>query len=612
MLRRDGYVKVLDFGLARLIEDDGPFDPTTRPTVERHTQPGTLVGTIAYMSPEQARGLPVTPHSDLFSFGVLLYEILAGSAPFEGSTATDILVAIVQHRPPPLCGVRAAIPPELQRVVSRCLEKTIEDRYQSADELLADLKELRSTATGEQVAPATVPSVAVLPFMNMSADRENDFFCDGLAEELISALSRIDRLRVAARTSTFSLKNSGLDVAEIGKALKVDAVLEGGVRKAGSRLRITTQLVNVADGYYLWSERYDRQLEDIFEVQEEIALAIVGALKVKLLGEEQAALAKRPTVNVEAYQFYLKGRHHWQKWTAEELQKARECFERATELDPEFAPAYFGLADVFAVEASVSTPPHEAWPKAKVALSKALTLDPTLAEAWTLTGVHHMTYEWDQHAARAALMRAIELDPRTAHAHAVLAQVEIFCGRPDAAVASARRAVELDPMGAFWNYILAWVYWAQEDYDRAAHQLDVLRKIHPTSWFPHFGNGIVAGALGKPEEAVASFEEAVHYSGGRPDAVGYLACAFALGGQRAEAERLLATLHERARDHWVPAASIAIVHLGLNQVDAAFEWLERAYEERHLWLLWHTYDPIFRKMRSDPRMIDLLRRLGTA
>jgi serine/threonine-protein kinase len=611
MVRKDGYVKVLDFGLARLVAHDvAESDPATNPTVERHTQPGMVMGTIGYMSPEQARGLAATTASDVFSLGVLLYEILAGCAPFDGSTTTDVLIAIVDRQPPPLSRLRPTVPSELQRIVTRCLEKNSERRYQSAEELLADLKELRSEDTSGQATPSKIPSVAVLPFVNMSADRENEFFCDGLAEELIAALSRIDRLRVASRTSTFSFRNKGLDVQEIGSALKVGAVLEGSVRKSGTRLRITTQLVNMSDGHHLWSERYDRQLEDIFQVQDEIALAIASALKVKLLGEEQAAIVKRPTLNVEAYQFYLKGRHHWQKWTAEELQKARECFERAIELDPEFAPAYFGLADVCAVESSVTMPPREAWPKAKAALSKALALDPTLAEAWTLTGVYHMTYEWDQMAARVALMRALELDPRTAHAYAVLAQVETFSGRPDEAVAAGRRAVELDPMVAFWNYVLAWVYWAQADYERASHQVEVLREIDPTSWFPHFGSGIVAGALGRREQAVASFEESVRCSAGRPDAVGYLACAYALVGRRADADRQLATLHERAQHGWVPAMSFAIAHFGLGQLDRVFEWLERAYEERDLWLLWHTYDPIFQGLRSDPRMIDLLCRLG--
>ncbi len=207
-------------------------------------------------------------------------------------------------------------------------------------------------------------------------------------------------------------------------------------------------------------------------------------------------------------------------------------------------------------------------------------------------------------------MRALEIDPRLGHAYAVLAQVEVYSGRPDNAVAAGRRAVELDPLVAFWNYILAWVYWARGDYDRASHQLQVLREIDPTSWFPHFGSGIVAGAVGKREEAIGSFEEAVRCSGGHPYAIGYLACAYALANRRVEAERQLATLHERAQHGWVPALSIAIAHLGLGPVDRVFEWLERAYEERDLWLLWHTYDPIFQAIRSDPRMIDLLRRLG--
>ena len=615
MVTREGRVKVLDFGLAKMAGSEGAdHGATLAATAEFPVSvAGQVLGTVPYMAPEQIRGETVDARSDLFALGIIVYELSTGRRPFTGETSIDVSHAILRDTPEPLARLRSDLPADLERIVSRCLQKNPRERFQTALDVSNELRTIRrNLERGEPERPASdrVASIAVLPFVNRSHDEEDEYFSDGLADELLNVLSKIKGLRVSARTSSFQFKGKSDDIATIGQKLNVAAILEGSVRKAGSRVRISAQLVKVSDGYQLWSERYDRQLEDIFQVQDEIALAIAGALKVNLLGEEKAAMAKRPTLNVEAYQFYLKGRHHWQKWTVEGLQKARECFERAIALDPKCALAYFGLADVFAVESSVTTPPREAWPKAKVALSSALALDETLAEAWTLTGVYYMSYEWNQPAARAALLRALEVDPHLGHAYAVLAQVELFSARPDDAVAAATRAVELEPLVAIWNYVLAWVHWALGDYDRASHQLEVLREIDPTSWLPHFGSGIVAGALGKREEAIRSFEEAVRCSGGSPYAIGYLACAYAVAERRVEAERQLAALHDRAQHGWVPALSVAIAHLGLGTVDLAFEWLERAYEERDLWLLWHTYDPIFETIRSDPRMIDLLRRLG--
>jgi serine/threonine protein kinase/tetratricopeptide (TPR) repeat protein len=615
MVTREGRVKVLDFGLAKMAgEEAPPTEQTLAATVDSPISgEGQVLGTVPYMPPEQLRGERVDARSDLFALGIILYELSTGRRPFTGDSSVEISSSILRDTPEPLTHVRADLPPDLERIVSRCLEKNPRERIQSALDVSNELRRLRTLIErGESEMPASdrVASIAVLPFVNRSRDEEDEYFSDGLADELLNVLSKIKGLRVSARTSSFQFKGKTDDIATIGRKLNVATVLEGSVRMAGNRVRISVQLVKVSDGYHLWSERYDRQIEDIFQVQDEIAIAIAGALKVKLLGEEQAAMAKRPTLNVEAYQFYLKGRHHWQKWTAEELQKARGCFERAIALDPKCALAYFGLADVFAVESMVSTPPREAWPKAKAALTKALALDEALAEAWTLTGVFYMSYEWNQSAARTALMRALEVDPLLGHAYAVLAQVEMFSGRSDDAVAAARRAVELEPLVAIWNYVLAWVHWAQGDYALASHQLEVLLEIDPTSWLPHFGSGIVAGALGKQEEAIRSLEEAVRYSGGSPYAIGYLACAYALAGRRFEAQQQLAALHDRAKHSWVPALSVAIANLGLGPVDRVFEWLERAYEERDLWLLWHMHDPGFQTIRSDPRMIDLLRRLG--
>ncbi|MBI2071564.1 MAG: protein kinase [Gemmatimonadetes bacterium] len=580
ILLHHGEAVLADFGIALALQTVGG---------DRLTQTGLWVGTPDYMSPEQLTGAPdLDARCDVYALGCVLY--------------------VTDERPAAPKTLNPAVPWNVGSVVMRMLEKDRASRMPTMRHVLASLDPARSDRDAADEA-GTMKTIAVLPFVNMSADPENEYFCDGLAEELINALTKVEALRVAARTSAFFFKGKNTDLREIGRSLNVSTILEGSVRKAGNRLRITAQLVNADDGYHLWSERYDRLVEDIFQIQDEIALAIVELLKVKLLGGEKEALAKRYTENVEAYQWYLKGRHYWQGWTEEALRKARECFERAIQIDPEYGLAYSGLADVFAVESAVLCPPREAWPKARAALTKALALDENLAEAWTLNGVFHMVYEWDQPAARADVMRAITLNPRLAHAHAVLAQVELYSGRVPEAVAAGRRAVELDPLSPFWNYILGWVYWTQGEYDRALHQLDALREIHPHSWFPHFGRGIVAGAVGMRDEAVAAFEEAVRCSAGSPYAIGYLACACAVAERRDRAEAELASLLERAQHSWVPALSVAIGHLGLGAVDRAFQWLERAYDERDAWLLWHTYDPVFQRLRADPKMIDLLRRL---
>ncbi|MEK6323716.1 MAG: protein kinase [Acidobacteriota bacterium] len=314
MLRPDGYIKVLDFGLAKLTEQPPLSTDTSAPTAARvETHPGMVMGTISYMSPEQARGKTVDARSDIFSLGVVIYEMLAGRAPFQGESAADVFVSLLERDPSPLTDSSPDVPPELERIVVRCLEKDRERRYATGQELATDLKTLEFTPSKEPAVARTSPSIAVLPFVNMSADAENEYFCDGLAEDLLNALSKIEALRVAARTSAFSFKGKETDIREIGQKLKVRTVLEGSVRKLGNRLRITAQLINVADGYHIWSERYDRQMEDIFDIQDEISLAIVDALKLKLLGDEKAAVLKRYTDNAEAYHLYLLGRFSLQQ-----------------------------------------------------------------------------------------------------------------------------------------------------------------------------------------------------------------------------------------------------------------------------------------------------------
>jgi TolB-like protein len=305
IVRPDGSVKVLDFGVAKLAPEQQVEDLVTR---SPDTMPGTVVGTTEYMAPEQARGLAVDARADVFSLGVVLYEMLAGQAPFRGATMTDTLVAILQHEPPPVRQRRPEAGTGLSSVVARCLEKDPDRRYVTGRHVVVELERLAVTGGMGAAAP---PSIAVLPFVNMSTDPENEYFCDGIAEDLIGALTKIEHLHVVARTSSSAVNGRQFDLKEIGRLLNVRTVLEGSVRKAGNRFRVTAQLVNVEDGYQVWAERYDRQLEDVFAIQDEISAAIVTALKGKLLGSEKAALEKRQTDNVEAFQLYLRGRHHW-------------------------------------------------------------------------------------------------------------------------------------------------------------------------------------------------------------------------------------------------------------------------------------------------------------
>jgi TolB-like protein len=322
IVRPDGSVKVLDFGVAKLAPEQQVEDLVTR---SPDTMPGTVVGTTEYMAPEQARGLAVDARADVFSLGVVLYEMLAGQAPFRGATMTDTLVAILQHEPPPVRQRRPEAGTGLSSVVARCLEKDPDRRYVTGRHVVVELERLAVTGGMGAAAP---PSIAVLPFVNMSTDPENEYFCDGIAEDLIGALTKIEHLHVVARTSSSAVNGRQFDLKEIGRLLNVRTVLEGSVRKAGNRFRVTAQLVNVEDGYQVWAERYDRQLEDVFAIQDEISAAIVTALKGKLLGSEKAALEKRQTDNVEAFQLYLRGRHHWHAWTPEGFERARRISSR--------------------------------------------------------------------------------------------------------------------------------------------------------------------------------------------------------------------------------------------------------------------------------------------
>ena len=382
ILTEDGVVKIVDFGLAKLTGQ------------VKITKAGTTIGTAAYMSPEQARGKEVDHLTDIWSLSVVLYEMVTGQLPFKGEYEQSVIYSILNEEPEPIISVSM----ELDRIVKKALNKNPEDRYDSIEEIMTDLKALRKGIENEsmkkQGEKKSVPSIAVLPFVDMSPQKDQEYFCDGMAETLINALSNISELHVVARTSAFSFKGVNLDVREIGQRLNVKTVLEGSVQKAGKRIRITAQLINIIDGYHLWSEKYDRDMEDIFDIQDEISLAIVENLKVKLLGKEKAFLVKRRTDDVEAYNQYFKGIYFVRLYTTEGYEKATEYFELSLQNDPNYALAYYGLSAVSYVKSFWgNVPPKEAYPKARIYAEKALEIDTTLAEAHAALGFINMFYD---------------------------------------------------------------------------------------------------------------------------------------------------------------------------------------------------------------------------
>jgi len=453
------------------------------------------------------------------------------------------------------------------------------------------------------------PSIAVLPFVNISNDPDNEYFCDGLAEELLNALSKIEALHVAARTSSFSFKGKETDIREIGQKLNVGAVLEGSVRKAGNRLRITAQLVNIADGYHLWSERYDREMQDIFDIQDEISLAIVDALKVKLLGEEKEQVLKRRTENNEVYQLYLKGRFFWNKRTGEALRKAIGCFQEAIDIDPNYALAWAGLADSELLGASSSSP-KEAMPKAKAAVVKALELDDGLAEAHASLARIKMDFDWDWAGAEREFKRALELNPNYATAHQWYANCLLAVGRMEEALAEITLACEMEPFSLILNCARGWVYYMSRQYDRAVEQYRRTLEMEPHFVMAQREIALVYEQQGKYEEALAAIRQAMNQGGENPIVLCVLGHILATAGQEVEARKVIAQLQAWQQRAYLAPQFIAVIHAALGEPEPAIEGLWQAYEDHSSPLMWLKVDPWVDSLRAAPRFADLLRRIG--
>ncbi|HZS48668.1 MAG TPA: hypothetical protein VFC63_26590 [Blastocatellia bacterium] len=457
------------------------------------------------------------------------------------------------------------------------------------------------------------PSVAVLPFVNNSPDSENEYFCDGLAEEIINTLSKIERLRVVARTSAFSFKGQGADVREIGRTLNVNAILEGSVRKSGNILRITAQLVNVADGYQIWSERYDRELKDVFAIQDEISLAIVDAMKLKLLIEEQAAVLKRYTDNPEVYSLYLKGRYFWNKRIPQMVLKAIDCFTEALRLSNDYALAHAGLADCYALLGMFGgVDPRIAMPKAKQSAMRALEIDSELAEPYATLGIVKGVFDWDWPASEADLKRSIEINPGYSYTHEVYGRLLCGYGKLHESIDRLNIALRLDPLSPLIYCAMANAYYYGHELDQAIAQAQKALDLVPDQPWALCIQGLSYELKGMRAEAISLLEMCLAHNGPFPTVLSALIYAYGRAGQTEEAERTLEQLTELSKTIHVPPYYRSWVNIGLKRYDAAFEDLENAVEERAVLVLVMNVDPIFDPIRFDPRFQRIVSRISSA
>jgi len=597
---RDNVPRVLDFGLAAVLDCDGL------------TQTGSTLGTVGYMSPEQVAGQAADARSDLFSLGVVLYEMVAGVNPFRRDNQAATLRAICDARPDPVARRRTGISTELERIIGKLLEKSPEVRYQTAADVVGDLRALAKRSPGTDLKLTPDPSIAVLPFANLSADPEQEYFCDGMSEEIINALSHLENIRVIARTSAFAFKGKHEDVRDIGRQLGVEHLLEGSVRKAGKRLRITAQLVKASDGSHLWSERYDREMEDVFAIQDEISLAIVDRLKIKLFGDEEAILARKRAYDLEAYNLYLQGRFYWNKRTPQELKKALEFFERAIERDPDFALAYAGMADTYSMLNQVwELSPAEAFPKAKSMALKALEKDELLGEAHASLGYIAYVYDWDWPKAESEFKRAIELNPGYASAHQWYSQCLELMNRKEQSAEEIEKAQTFDPLSLIIRISAAWFHCEQGEFAQAEEQCRTTLSMDRDFWVVHFVLGSIYERRGLHDQAIGEYlecETAIGFFD--PQALEALRTALEQSGWQGYWQKHLLLLKLLAGHRYISPYVMAQDYARLDELDLAFEWLEKAYEQHDPGLLDLQFDAMSSRLGSDRRFAALLKKMG--
>lgn len=661
MLRPDGYVKLLDFGLAKLTEKTiEPIDPEAETRLRANTDPGMIMGTVRYMSPEQARGQQVDARSDIFSLGVVLYEMIAFRLPFEGETASDVIAAILRHTPAPLAQQRAEVPIELDWTIARALHKDRDVRHQTISHLSQELRLLKTRlevesvladftqstrgsgklsrrssgssqlATGISLAgqpgktsarrprktktAKIIESLAILPFANASRDSQMEYLSDGITESIINSLSQLPSLRVLPASTVARFKGQAVDPQQTGEELGVRALLTGRVQQVANALIIKTELIDVANHAQLWGEQYRRQLTDIFALQDEISQEISHQLRLQLTGEEKRKLVKRYTDNTEAYHLYLKGRYFNSKRTPQWIKKGIEHFQKAIDLDPNYALAYAGIADSYGFLASATGghPPREVYPKAKAAALKALELDDTLGEAHCSLGFFHLLYDWDYAAAERQYKRAIELSPNYANAHDGYSFYLKATGQTEAAIRECELAQQLDPLSQFATVSLGWAYYFARRFEKALAQGKKVLELDPNFGFAYAHSGLCHLQLGDFAQAVVCMRKAVNLVGGSPHFLSYLGHALGKAGQPREARQMLAQLERLAKKQFVSAYFTAIIYLGLGNRHETLTWLERAYEERSGFLAFVNVEPMLDELRGEARFVRLVERIKAA
>ena len=600
ILLSDGHALLADFGVALISATRGS---------DAITDVGLALGTPEYMSPEQASGeRDLGVPSDVYSLACVLFEMLTGDPPFRGANSRATMAMHVTKTPPSSRTSRPELPVLLDRVLAKALSKAPEERYPSVTDFLTALD--ASTLPRLSAARAAPRTIAVLPFINASPEPENEYLSDGITDELIVALAKVDGLRVSSRTSVFALKGKAQDVRAIGALLGASAVLEGTVRTAGERLRITAQLTSTDDGQLLWSQRYDRTFEDVFAIQDEIANTIVSTLRATTFASLETPVARRHTESVRAHSLYLRGRHAWNKRTQEGVFEAIDFFEQAIREDSGYALAYTGLADSFALLLDYRAVPVAEWhERAKEYARKALALDETLAEAHTSLAWSLFIYDWDWEGAATQFRRAIELDPKYATAHQWHAFSLASRGRLDEALLEGHVAQELDPASVSIRRTLGWLYYYARRYEQAGYHLSRAIEMNPEAEETYRVLGLSLAMQGDLAEAERVLREAITLRGAGAYALATLGYVLALRGDREGATMQLRDLEQRAKAGYVSPVAFATLYIGLGDVEAALDWTERAREERRGWVAYLRINPIFDPLRESARFNALVAKM---